>query len=141
MKSKIIKYIPQGIFALCFLIMIGFNIPGVKRELDRINMYQKVISHQKIGHEFNGLEQFTKGIEYMGYYTDKDFSKDATVKEFAQAQYMLTPTILEHNNLTHEYTLFVCKNEINAWKKMKEIGASPLRRNKFGMILARKNNP
>jgi len=139
MKIQIPKLLPQLFFALCFLIMIGFNIPGIKQELHRIFMYKKVISHQKIGYKFDGLEQFTKGVEYMGYYTDKDFSQDEPVKEFAQAQYMLTPTVLEHNNLSHEYILFVCKHEVNAWKKMQEIGASPLRRNKFGMILAKKN--
>ncbi len=131
---------PQGIFILCFLAMIGFNVFGIKKELNRIKMYKKIISHQKIGYKFNGLEQFTKGIEYIGYYTDKDFSQDESVKEFAQAQYLLAPTILEYNNLNHEYILFVCQNEINAWKKIQEIGASPLRRNKFGIILAKKDN-
>ncbi|VAX37613.1 hypothetical protein MNBD_UNCLBAC01-1636 [hydrothermal vent metagenome] len=138
MKSKMPQTLNQWVLTLCFLVMIGINIPGVKKEVDRIVLYKKVMSHQKIGYKFDGLQEIIKDIKYIGYYTDKDFSKDEPVKEFAQAQYMLAPTILEHNNLEHEYILLVCDNEMNAWKKMKELRAQPLRRNKLGMILAKK---
>jgi len=137
--SAWLTFITKSLFIICFLTMITLNIPGIKEELQRIQMYQKVIAHQKIGYKFEGLDQFIKNIEYIGYYSDEDFSLDAPVKEFAQAQYILAPTILEYNNLEHEYILFVCKNEVNAWKKMRDIKASPLRRNKFGMILAKKD--
>ncbi len=128
----------QGLFCAGFLIIIGSNIPGLIKAMQTLKTYKKLIPYQKIGQKFAGLAPYLRNVDFVGYYTDADFSQDGPVKDFAQAQYILAPTILEHNNLSHEYILLVCQNEANAWKKMRELNAVPLRRNIFGMILARK---
>ena len=95
--------------------------------------------YQPIALEFIGLEQFTKDFKYMGYYTDIDIKKnEPAAKTFAQAQYWLAPTVLDFNNLNHEYIIFVCSNEETALKKIAEINALALTRNNLGMILARR---
>ncbi len=50
----------------------------------------------------------------------------------------LAPTILELNNLDHEYILFDCSTDQVAADKIEEINALAIKRNKFGIILARK---
>lgn len=114
------------------------NLFVLGQESKRIRSFKKVMAHQKIGHQFAGLDEFTKGIRYIGYVTDEDITQnDAAHKLFAHAQFMLAPSILDLNNYRHEYILFVCSDEIKAWKKIKAMNAEPLRRNKYGMILVR----
>ena len=77
--------------------------------------------------------------EFIGYYTDGNLKNDADAKTYAHAQYVLAPTIVEFMNLNHKYILFVCSSDSAALKKIQEIGAVPLRQNRFGMILAERN--
>ena len=133
---------PTQFFVLALLAMIVFNIIVLQEEGRRITTYKKYLPHQIIGHQFAGLEEFTKNIEFIGYYTDISFEEGREgPKLFSHAQYSLAPTILELNSVKHDYILLVCKDEKNAWRVMQQIGAKPLRRNKFGYILARKEKP
>ncbi|MCA9408937.1 MAG: hypothetical protein KC733_09625 [Candidatus Omnitrophica bacterium] len=136
-KAKISKL--RLIFMTILSAVILTNIPVLMQELKRIRGFRKVMETQIIGYKFAGLEQFTKNIEYIGYYTDKDIALKETSKEFSHAQYILSPTILDFNNLEHEYILLVCSDEKKAWLKMKELNAQPQRRNPYGMILAKRN--
>ena len=93
-----------------------------------------------VGYKFSGLEDVLKNSTYISYYTDKDMNNRQNALQYAQAQYVLTPTILDRGKTPHEYILFDCTSEEVAWKKMKEMGALPLRRNQFGILLARNPN-
>jgi hypothetical protein len=90
-----------------------------------------------MGIQFSGLKDILKNISHMGYYTDKDMDNRADALQFAQAQYTLAPIILDFNNTNYEYILFDCSKEEIAFKKMVETGAVPIRKNQFGIILAR----
>lgn len=131
--------ITKGLFCAGFALLILGNIPSLIKAMRTLKGYKKLIPYQKIGQQFAGLAPYLQGIDFVGYYTDEDFHQDRPVKTFAQAQYILAPTVLEHNNFNHEYILLVCQNEARAWQKMRELNAVPLRRNVFGMILARKH--
>ena len=132
------KRASQIFFILCLLIIVGINVGGLKKEVGIIQMYKTVNPHQAIGHEFAGLNSFLKGVERVGYYTDKDLKDEKNNKVYSVAQYVLAPTLLEINKTDYEYTLFVCSNEQKMIEKIVEIGAQPLLRNKYGMILTRK---
>ena len=77
------------------------------------------------------------GIKYVGYYTDKSLDVNQNAAEFAQAQYVLAPTILDLNNLNHEYILLDCSAEDIAFEKIKEIHAIPFKK-RLGLILAKR---
>jgi hypothetical protein len=126
------------LYLITISIVILLNIIVLNQDFRRINSFKKVMPHQIIGNKFRGLNEFTKNIEFISYYTDQDLKKDLPSKEFTQAQLLLAPTVLDPDNVSHEYILLVCKNEANAWEKMKEINATPLRRNQHGTILARR---
>lgn len=103
-----------------------------------IKGYKKIISHQVIGHKVLGLDQFTQGIDYIGFYTDWPDEDKLLAEFFAQAQYVLAPSLLDYKNTDHKYLLLYCSSEPLAWAKMKQVNASPLRKNKHGVIFAEK---
>ena len=128
---------PQRFFILCLLAMTGYSIAKFTEERAHIQAMRKLIPHQIIGHKLAGLENYTKGVAVMGYYTDTPESDEAQAKLFTYAQYLLAPTILDYNNVDHEYVLFVCNNPENALKIIGQIHAEPFKQNKYGMILAK----
>lgn len=89
------------------------------------------------GFLFSGLDQFFARTPYVGYFTDKSFDDKAAAAQFAQAQYMLVPTVLDLNYQRHEWILMDCTSTETAMAKIKELGAVPVKKNKFGIILAR----
>lgn len=150
MKTSLKALLPRGWQQWTFCVLIaavlvqnvfGFGelYIGLKEEIIRINGLNKVLSHQKIGYQFMGLEEFTQGIDRIGYYSDENLEvNEHAHKLFAHAQYILAPTVLELDNMDREFILLVCKNQQNAARKLKQLNALPLRANKFGMILARR---
>lgn len=126
------------LFGLSIIILL--NVFVLKEEFRRIYSFKKIMKHQIIGHKFAGLDEFTKEINVISYFTDQDLKTNAAGKDLAQAQLLLTPTIVDADRLDHEYVLLVCKNEINALRIMKQLNLIPLRRNQHGIILARRQS-
>ncbi len=139
LRSFLPPYRRQLFYLTALFGVSMMNLIVLSQDIRRIQSFKKVLPYQMIGYQFNGLDEFTKDISHIGYYTDLDIETDtAASKMFAHAQYMLAPSILDLNNTDHDYILFVCSNEKVAWQKIKEVKALPLRRNKYGMILARR---
>ena len=126
------------IFLMALLAISFFNAVGLWQENQRIWELKKHVSRQIIGSKFAGLEEFTRGIDSIGYYTDMDDKDEEQSKLFSHAQFVLAPTILDFNNLDHEYVLFVCNNKLQALRKIKDMGAEPFKVNPLGMILAKR---
>ena len=126
-------------FVLCLLAITLFNAVDLIKTVKDVYMFKKVLPYQNIGYKFAGLEEFVKGEEIVGYYTDNDLNQQEHSKQFSHAQFILAPTILDLNNLEHEYIIFFCSKESVAWQEMEKIGAAPWRINQFGVILARKD--
>jgi hypothetical protein len=125
-------------FSIFFLGIIVYNLGLFYKENERIFSFKKLITHQIIAYQFAGLENYTKNLDYLGYYTDAKPEDEAQAKLLAYAQYLVAPTIVDFNNLDHEYILFVCSSEEAAYDVMRKIGAKPVVRNPHGMILAKK---
>lgn len=124
--------------AIAFLI-VAFNSYELWVDTFKVAKQRKEIPFFFSGFKFLGLEEIFHHTAYVGYYTDKDLPHDKlAAAEFGQAQYILAPTILDLNNLNHEFILFNCSSEKIAFEKIKEIKALPMKRNSFGVILARK---
>lgn len=132
---------PKSIFILALLLMIAVNL--VQSFGDILNVYSKRRNNPFFfsGYRFTGLEKTFKNVKYAGYYTDKSLDESPAAANFAQAQYILAPTILDLNATNHEFTLFDCSRQEIARQKIEEIKAVALKKNKFGIILARKKAP
>ncbi len=126
------------LFWLPLLGLILFNSVFFGFKLRDSVRLRKILPFYFQGLKFNGLQDILKNVQTIGYYTDADFSNKSTAGAFSQAQYMLAPVILDLGYVSHEYILFNCTSEKKAMEKIRELGARPLRKNKFGVILARK---
>jgi hypothetical protein len=133
-------YSKTQIAFLCLLtIVLGLNIMPLYDLMKEIHAYKKITPYNIIGFKFQGLDQFTKGERIVGYYTDEDMETKQAQKSFAHAQYLLAPTILDFNNFSHRLVIFACKNEQNAWDRIKAINGTPLQRNQYGVMLVKTN--
>ena len=129
---------PFILFAFLALSVIAVNLAGLSKEMVEIHRQRKLIPFYFSGFKFLGLEDVFRGVAYAGYYTDKDLSLKQNSAQYAQAQYILAPTIVDLNNTTHLFTLLDCTGEEKAFEKIKEIHAVAIKKNAFGVVLARK---
>lgn len=132
---------PKIIFVLALLFVVMVNL--AESFTDILDVYSQRRNNPFFfsGYRFTGLEKTFKNVKYAGYYTDKDLDESPAAANFAQAQYILAPTILDLNAANHEFILFDCSRQEIARQKIEELKYIPLKRNKFGVILARKNDP
>jgi hypothetical protein len=137
-KIELPQRLSQTLFILCLGTIVIYNSIKFNEERKHIQLLKKLIPHQIIGHKLTGLENYTRGIEIMGYFTDASAEDEEQSKLFSYAQYILAPTILDYNNLDHEYTLLVCRSQQAALAVMNQIHAEAYKQNKYGMILARR---
>lgn len=119
--------------------IIIVNLFTLLQENDRILALKKIMPHQMVGVSFIGLKNNLKNIPSIGYYTNKDLNDDRNAEEFAHAQLVLAPTVLDLNNLNYPYILVVCSNQEAALEIIKRMNAVPLKTNHLGMILAQRN--
>ena len=129
---------PQALLLLFCCIVIPFNYYFLFKEIRNNQLLRKTTPYFFLGLKFSGLEKVLHNEQYVGYYTDKDIDEKLPAAHFAQAQYILAPVILDLNNLEHDFILFDCASQKTAFEKIKEIGAVPLVRNRFGIILAKR---
>ncbi len=130
--NKILK----TLFICALSLFTILNLIKLKKVVSDIVKIKQLTNYQDIEYRFKGLENnLPKGTTYLGYFSDSDLTKSDDVKLLSQAQFVLAPVILDYTNIDHKYVLFVCNNETNAWKKMKETNTSPFLRNRYGVIL------
>lgn len=128
----------RTLFILLVTAVLGLNTFQLTKEIIRIKQKRKIRPYVFTGIKFSGLKDILRDVEYIGYYTDKDLDNLKDALQFSQAQYTLTPVVLDLNNTEHKYILFDCSSPEIALKKIKEIHAVPVRKNQFGIILARR---
>ena len=119
------------------LIVLLANTAALTRGMVHIQQTRKNSPYVFLGKKFTGLREMLKNTTSVGYYTDKNLDDNLSARQFAQAQYTLAPIVLDLHNTDHEFIIFDCDNEAAAVAKMKEIPAVPIKRNNFGIILAR----
>ncbi len=124
-------------FILLVAAVLCLNIFTLGKDILKMKQQRKTFPYVFTGFKFSGLNDILRGVDYIGYYTDKDMDNRQDALQFSQAQYTLAPVILDLNNTQHEYVLFDCSSPKVALKKIKEIRAVPVRKNQFGIILTR----
>ena len=138
-KTPAAEFLTPNNFLIIVLIIAGlWNICDLTRDLFKNIQNRKNDPYQFAGVKFSGLGDILKNVEFIGYYTDGDITNGDIIADFSQAQLMLAPAVLDLNNTDHEYILFNCSRPEIGLKKIKDIGATPLKMNQLGIILARK---
>lgn len=123
-------------FGLAALLCLS-NAYQTNRALRQRDQERGDLPYLFVGIKFSGLEETLGDASYIGYYTDKSLDDRLAAMQFAQAQLVLAPSILDLNNTSHEFTIFDCSSTEAALGKIRELGAQPLKINQFGIILAR----
>jgi len=131
----------RPVFILLVFLVLGINTVTLAYELFQVHQKKAETFFQFAGFMFLGLENDLRESQYAGYMTDRDVSEKENAARFAQAQYTLSPVILDLNNADHAYLLFDYQSETDAVAKIEKIGAVPLKKNKFGIILAGRSVP
>ena len=130
---------PTFLFLPVLLIALASNILSSLYEVTKMKKIRAKIPYVFMGYKFSGLKDILGDQQFLGYYTDKSLDERLPALQFAQAQYILAPIILDFNNTEYEYILFDCSQGEVAQKKIHELGVIPIRKNQFGIILA--HNP
>jgi len=130
-------HIYRTLFLAIAILLLAFNLQTLFNKLQDMRKVRQKIPFLFMGYKFSGLKDILADTQIMGYYTDKDLDAKGPALQFAQAQYILAPVILDLNNIDHEFILFDCSRPEIAQDKIKEFGMIPLRKNQFDIILAK----
>jgi len=141
-NSEIKQFLSKPKRQIIFFLLLGgltvFNTINLVKSGLKLTKIKKIIPYQFDGYKFSGLQETFKNVKYIGYYTDKDLKETKALQQFSQAQYILAPVILDPDSTDYPYILFDCSTDDIALKKIKELDVIPLKKNKFGIILARR---
>ncbi|MCB9756829.1 MAG: hypothetical protein H6753_00215 [Candidatus Omnitrophica bacterium] len=134
------KFTREHIFLVTASLVLIFNLFTLSQQTIKMAKIRKHIPYTFLGDRFMGLDAFLGHAPQIGYYTDKNLDDNLSARQFAQAQLILAPTILDLNNTAHEFILFDCTSPKAAIQKIQELGAQALKANQYGIILARNPN-
>jgi len=123
------------ILFISLILVAAFNLlSAYSQAIGELADHKSVPLHS-LGFQFMGLENVFKGVRTVGYFTDKDLNNSLAIAQFEQAQYMLTPTVLDLNHTQYHWVIFDCTTPQVAMETIKNLGFTPLKiRN--GIILA-----
>ena len=88
-----------------------------------------------LGFQFMGLENVFKDVRTVGYYTDKNLDNPLSIAQFEQAQYILTPTVLDLNHTQYRWVIFDCTSPQAALDAIKKLDFTPMKA-RNGIIVA-----
>ena len=127
-------YLP---FMLAAILLVGLNTFFAYQETSKLLRIRAVLPPQFPGLKFAGLNTLLPKEQFIGYYTDKDLDDKANAAQFAQAQYVLAPLILQKGEKDFEYVLFDCTSPEAAHREIDALKFTAIKQNRFGIILAR----
>ena len=127
----------RRIFAVLLLALIALNSSDLAETIQKNQAKHKRVPMVFYGFLFSGLNQILPNVKRIGYFTDKSFDNKDAAAQFAQAQYVLAPIILDLDYKKHEWILFDCSSEEKAQEAIRQTGAVAVKRNPYGIILAR----
>ncbi|OGX05948.1 MAG: hypothetical protein A2Z88_02635 [Omnitrophica WOR_2 bacterium GWA2_47_8] len=128
----------QNLFLSVVFVLIVSNIIKLNQEISKTHKMRKLIPYTFLGVKFTGIQELFTDVKSVGYFTDKDLDDQTAAAQFSQAQYVLAPIILDLDHSKHEYVLFDCSSEEKAMEKIKELKLTAIKKNQFGIILAKR---
>ncbi len=141
-KTQLNKYYKILPFFLGVILIIILNIHQLLKEetlFHQISSYKTFSSI--IGAHFQDIKPLLQGVEYVGYYTNRNLSIPKNNKRYSQAQFVLAPTILDTNNLNHSFVILDCTDKSIVEKKLRQLQAIPIKINQYGIIVAERMLP
>ena len=129
----------QILFAALGLIIVLLSGLSQYKAIQKLSHRRQTIPYQFYSEDYKEIKPFLRGIKTIGYYTDRDLAKNKIASaRLAQAQLMLTPTVIDMNHWDYEFIIIECSTPPKALLKIKEFNAKPVLINPKGIVLARK---
>lgn len=119
------------------LAALSFNLFNTQKKLKFLIEKSKTKPFIFIGAQFKGLTDSLEGLEKIGYYTDRSLDEKFAAAQFAQAQYMLIPTILDLNNTNYPFVIFDFIDKSESIENIKQLNMIPVSISPSGIILAK----
>lgn len=138
-----IKKIQKFRLPLIVIIAIGILATNLIRTFQVIGDLQakrRIKPYSFIGDQFAPLNTILKNESRVGYWSDRSLDDRQAAALLAQAQYVLTPSILEFNALDHHFVIFDCRNKHNQINIIRNLGLKPLKISPAGFVLAENPN-
>ena len=134
---KILWNFRNAALLLAVICAISFNLIKTYEELSSFSLKRSSNPYIFIGSQFEGLRGTLKNTRKIGYLTDQSLDNKIAAAKFAQAQYILAPTILDFANTDLPFVIVDFKNPLNGMKKTYELNLAPIQRSSTGIILAK----
>ncbi len=131
MLKKIIKFA----FFLCFFVSVAFNLLSSHKQIQSLYRKYGKGASSFLGAKFAGLKPFLKNSQRIGYLTDQSLDEKIAAAEFAQAQYVLAPIILDFNNPNLRFVLVNASSLSQSLELIKQHHLKPLKGNQFNILL------
>jgi|GEM_PF-1612168 len=133
------------IFRLPLIVIIASGILTINliRTLQVVGDLQakrRIKPYSFIGDQFAPIKAILKNESRVGYWSDRSLDDRQAAALLAQAQYVLTPSILELNALDHHFVIFDCRNKQDQINIIRTLGLKPLKISPAGFILAENPN-
>lgn len=140
MKNLILKLssfsLAQKIFTATLLILCCLHVWKFSQEVKSYEKLRPYLAYQFIGNKFLDFKSFLENVSIVGYSTDRNLSATDTDKRFTQAQFILSPTVLDAHNTDYRYIILDCSTLAVTIEKMKILNVTPLKITPSGIILA-----
>lgn len=119
---------------IIFIGLISWNIILLTQQTIK---QASSLNHPQIepGTEFEGLKESLHNIPVAGYLSDKIQSSENNDGRFMMAQYMLAPTVLDLQNMDHQYLVLDCSTPQAVQYFLTKLKAKPIAMTIFGKIL------
>lgn len=134
--SKILWKYRNALLVGAILSALVFNLFKTQKKFQSFAVKARTKPFIFIGTQFEGLKDPLHGLQKVGYYTDRSLDERFAAAQFAQAQYVLAPVILDLNNIDHPLVIFDFKNKNKSVQNILELEMIPVSISPSGIILA-----
>ena len=137
-NPKRFKYIQTTIIALTsVLIAINFFFLFIY-SMSRLSKIDLPILEP--GTQFESFREHLKGVDKIGYLTNKDSSPEKNDGAYLQAQYYFAPMIIELNNNHHRFNVIDYEEPMFIIYVFNDLKARRVANNEYGQALAERKS-
>jgi hypothetical protein len=123
------------ILSSAFLLIL-FNLFYLSVHI--VSKWRTPIDLREPGFQFQSFQAKLKGVQTVGYLTNKNMDWENHDGFFQQAQYALAPTLVKLNEPQHTFLILDYTNPMFTIFKLKELNYQRIAENDYGQILAEK---
>jgi len=120
--------------------LLAINLVQTFQTVRTLQTKRRIRPYTFAGDQFFPVKDFLKNERRVGYWSDRSLDDRQTAALFAQAQYVLAPSILELNSTDLPFVIFDCRDKTKQITIIRDLGLNPLKVSPSGLVLAENPN-